>query len=95
MSHSKLSKRDNLQLVNTYVAIHDLKCNCDHPLECILQQIKTQEPSLEITYKPCLTGTATGGLPGGKDEEKPFGEEELEAIFRKRTLQKETGKKKI
>nr|AGH13935.1 Torque teno mini virus ORF2-like protein [uncultured virus] len=83
MSNSKLSKKDNLQLVNCYVSIHDLKCNCDHPLECILQQINTQEPTLNITYKKCRTGTETGDHHGGKDEEKPFGEEELEAIFEK------------
>lgn len=80
---SKLSKRDILQLVNTYVAVHDLKCTCDHPLECIIKQIKQQEPSLQITFKPqCHTSTETGEHHGGDAAgEDPIGQEDLEEIF--------------
>jgi hypothetical protein len=83
MSMSKLSRKDNLQLVNTYVAIHDLKCNCKHPLECILEQIKQQEPTLQIQYKKsCRTSTETGERPGGEGAaEETIGQEDLEEIF--------------
>ncbi|AXQ65863.1 MAG: hypothetical protein [Betatorquevirus homini20] len=83
MSYSKLSRRDNLQLVNTYVAIHDLKCTCNKPLECILDQINNQEPTLQIKYKKsCLTSTATGEHHGGDAaKDVPIGDAELEKIF--------------
>lgn len=66
----------NLQIVNTYVNIHDLNCGCDTPLEHIIRQIQQQEPSLK-----CLTTGETGENPGQEDGVDGLGEGELEALF--------------
>lgn len=74
VSYSK--KQLNLQIVNTYVNIHDLNCGCNKPLEHIIEQITTQEPSLK-----CLTTTGAGDGRTGEEEDEPFGAEDLEALF--------------
>lgn len=76
----KLSPRQkNLQIVNTYVAIHDLNCHCDKPLNHILQQIYDQEPSL--LKEKCLSTAEDGTDHTGKDTIDDFGPGELEALF--------------
>ncbi len=67
----------DLQIVNTYVAVHDLNCGCEKPLEHIIKQIQQQEPSL----KPCPTTTATGDDHGPEDGVDGLGDGELEALF--------------
>lgn len=77
---SKLSPRQkNLQIVNTYVAIHDLNCHCERPLHHIIQQIHDQEPTLQKEL--CLTTAKDGGDPTGKETIDDFGPGELEALF--------------
>lgn len=80
-------KQLNLQIVNTYVNIHDLNCGCDEPLKHIIQQIQDQEPSL----KPCLTTTATGEDPGPVDGVDGLGDGELEALFAETNEEDTTG----
>lgn len=81
---AKLSeKRTILQNVNAWVAIHDLTCTCEHPLKCIIQQIYTQEPSLQFEPKEIqkwLTTTGTADAHGGEGE-KDFTGEEIDALF--------------
>ena len=81
MSYSKpvkYSKKGlNLQIVNTYVNIHDLNCGCTQPLKHIIQQIEDQEPSI----KEWRTTTATGDDHGPEDGVDGLGEGELEALF--------------
>lgn len=48
-------KRDNLDMINGYVHIHDLKCNCHTPLQHIINQLIEKEPELT----KCLTTTTT------------------------------------
>lgn len=69
-------KQLNLQIVNTYVNVHDLNCSCDEPLKHIIQQIQEQEPTLK-----CLTTGETGGDHGLEDGVDGLGEGELEALF--------------
>lgn len=76
-------KRQILQNVNAFVAIHDLTCNCEKPLKCIIKQIYNQEPTLQ--FKPeelqkWFTSTETTVVPGGKDAED-FTGEDLDALF--------------
>lgn len=76
-------KQQILQNVNTFVAIHDLSCKCEHPLKCIILQIYKQEPTLQFKQQDLqkwLTTTATTEDHGGKDEEDITGEE-LDALF--------------
>lgn len=81
---SKLSeKRTILQNVNAFVAIHDLTCQCEQPLKCIIQQIYLQEPTLQFQpteLQKWLTTTGTSGDHGGKDA-SDFTGEELDALF--------------
>lgn len=75
----KFSPRQlNLQMVNCYTAIHDLKCHCEKPLKHIIQQILEQEPTL----KPWLDSTTGdgGNQPTEKDTEDT-GIEDLERLF--------------
>lgn len=80
MSFSKPTKYSqkglNLQIVNTYVNIHDLNCGCNEPLKHIIQQIQQQEPTLK-----CLTTGEIGENPGLEDGVDGLGEGELEALF--------------
>lgn len=77
---SKLSPRQkNLQIVNTYVAIHDLNCHCEKPLHHILQQIYDQEPTLK--QETCHTTEKDGGDHTGGETIDDFGPGELEALF--------------
>lgn len=71
-------KQLNLQIVNCYVGIHDLHCNCKHPLQHIIKQIETQEPSIK---KWRDTTTAAAGIPDGGDVIDEFGPGELENLF--------------
>ncbi len=48
-------KRDNLDMINAYVHIHDLKCNCNTPLQHIINQLIEKEPELT----KCLTTPTT------------------------------------
>lgn len=71
-------KQLNLQIVNCYVGIHDLHCNCTHPLQHIIKQIEDQEPSI----KKCRdTTTAVAGTQDGGDVIDQFGPGELESLF--------------
>lgn len=80
MSYSKPCKYNekqlNLQIVNTYVNIHDLNCSCEEPLKHIIKQIQEQEPTLK-----CLTTGETGENPGLEDGVDGLGDGELEALF--------------
>lgn len=76
-------KRQILQNVNAFVAIHDLSCNCEKPLKCIIKQIYNQEPTLQ--FKPeelqkWLTTTEISEDHGGKDA-ADFTGEDLDALF--------------
>lgn len=76
-------KRQILQNVNAWVAIHDLSCCCEHPLNCIIKQIYHQEPTLNINkedFPKWFTTTETTDVHGGKDEEDYTGED-LDALF--------------
>lgn len=81
MSYSKPcaynKKALNLQIVNTYVAVHDLNCGCNEPLQHIIRQIEDQEP----TVKTCRTTTAAGDAPTTTDGIDDFGGDELERLF--------------
>lgn len=75
---TKYSKKGlQLQIVNTYVNIHDLNCGCDEPLKHIIKQIEEQEPTL----KRCHTTTETGENHGQEDFVDELGEGDLEALF--------------
>lgn len=68
----------NLQMVNTYVQIHDLHCHCKKPLLHIIEQIEQQEPSI----KKCrATTTADAGTQDGDEDIDHFGPGELERLF--------------
>lgn len=67
-----------LQMVNAYVHIHDLHCNCKSPLRHIIQQIENQEPSIK---KWRDSTTAAAGPHDGEDVIDQFGPGELESIF--------------
>lgn len=84
-----------LQQVNTHVAIHDLNCGCNKPLQHIITTILEKEPSLKEdkefvdTIKTCLTSEAPGGTPG--DEEENFGPGDLEKLFEEDFGEQDTG----
>lgn len=88
-------KQLTLQQVNTHVAIHDLNCGCNKPLQHIITTILEKEPSLKEdsdfvdTIKKCLTTEAHGGTPD--DEEEGFGAGDLEKLFEKDFGEEETG----
>lgn len=67
-----------LQMVNAYVHIHDLHCNCKSPLKHIIKQIENQEPSIKQWRD---STTAAAGLQDGDDVIDHFGPGELERIF--------------
>lgn len=76
----KLSPRQkNLQIVNAYVAIHDLNCHCEKPLHHILQQIYDQEPTL--IKEKCPSTTIAGEDHTGETDIDGFGPGELESLF--------------
>lgn len=81
---SKISRKDSIKITNAFVAIHDLKCECDEPavhsLKILLKQLEpelTSQQKQEI--KKCL-GTTTvqeeedGGVTG-EDLERIFAED--------------------
>lgn len=70
-------KQLQLQMVNAYVHIHDLRCNCKSPLKHIIQQIENQEPSIKIWRD----STVATGPRDGEDVIDQFGPGELESIF--------------
>lgn len=75
-------KHKELNFVNAQVAIHDLHCGCNEPLNHIITSIFRQEPSLKFNQEEsqliqkCLT---TGD--DGKDVLDDFGDAELEKLF--------------
>lgn len=71
-------QRLDLQNVNTYVAVHDLTCNCEHPLQHIITQIIKQEPSIK---KWVATTIAESGDQDTEKDIDHFGPGELEALF--------------
>lgn len=91
MSYSKPVKYSqkglNLQIVNTYVAVHDLNCGCNEPLTHIIKQIQEQEPSV----KKWPTTTDTGDAHGQEDGVDGLGEGELEALFADGDAENTTG----
>ena len=66
-----------LQMVNAYVHIHDLHCNCKSPLKHIIKQIEDQEPSLKCRD----TTTEKDGDHAGEGGIDDFGPGELERLF--------------
>lgn len=75
------SKKDQLQLCNLVAGIHDLNCNCYHPLfhaaKIILQQLKPELKKEEIhQLKQCLGEDHTT-----KDEEDGFDTGDLDMLF--------------
>lgn len=82
----KYTKRQlNLQMVNGYVAIHDLRCHCQKPLQHIIQQIYEQEPTLKCQD----TTTAAVGNQDGEKDIDGFGPGELERLFAEEEEEKE------
>lgn len=82
----KYTKRQlNLQMVNGYVAIHDLRCHCQKPLQHIIEQIHQQEPTLKCQD----TTTAAVGNPDGEKDIDGFGPGELERLFAEEDDEKE------
>lgn len=78
ISPNYTKKQLNLQMVNAYVHIHDLHCHCKTPLNHIIQQIYSQEP----TIKPCQDTTiAAAGDHDGDADIDHFAPGELERLF--------------
>lgn len=75
----------NLQQVNTYVAVHDLNCNCKNPLRHIIKQIQQQEPTLKCHHFT----TAEDGNQDGDVDIDGFGPGELEKLFAEDTAEKD------
>lgn len=68
----------NNQIINCHIAIHDLNCGCDTPIEHIFNQLLEKEPSL-INKIKCPTTTTTGETTG--DDDDVIGEGDLERFF--------------
>lgn len=88
---SKSERNIILQNVNAWVAIHDITCNCDSPLKCIILQIYRQEPTLSFKPKELqkwLTTTDLTAKDGGEEED--IDGKELDALFA--SLEKEDAK---
>lgn len=80
----KFSKKDQIQLVNCFVGIHDIKCNCEKPAvhcaEVILKQLNTElTPQEKEHLKSCL-GTTTDPTATTEENGGVTGED-LEALF--------------
>lgn len=77
------TRYQKIQWMNTLVHVHDLQCECDKPLEHTAYTIFTEEKNLRFSpeekkaFETCLT---TPGEPT-KEEDDPFGDGELEALF--------------
>lgn len=71
-------KQMTLQMVNSYVHIHDLTCHCKQPLKHIIKQIEEQEPTIK-KWRDSTT-TAAGNQDGDADIDH-FGPGELEKLF--------------
>lgn len=77
------SRYQKTQWMNTLVHVHDLQCSCDEPLEHTVHVIATQEPNLKFnkeSLKP-IKKWLTDTEDGTPEEEEPFGNGELEALF--------------
>lgn len=74
----KLSARNKrIDWINCIVQVHNLQCGCSQPLEHTLEEIYTQEPTLQIKVPPpCPGSTGDPGTAADAD----FGEE-LEKLF--------------
>lgn len=75
------SKKDQLQLCNLVSGIHDISCNCYHPLfhsaQIILKQLKPELKKEEIhQLKQCL-----GEDPTTKEEDDGFDIGDLDTLF--------------
>lgn len=68
------TKNSNLDWINCICQIHDLQCDCGKPLIHTIQEIKKQEPSIDL--KQCL-----GGGEDPTKEEDVIGPGDLEALF--------------
>lgn len=83
LNPTKLTEKQQiLQNVNLFTSIHDLSCQCENPLRCIILQIYSQEKGLKINpeeIKQWLTSTAAGETTTG--EEETFAGEDLDALF--------------
>lgn len=81
---SKLSRKDQIKIVNSFVSTHDLKCECDKPAlhcaEILIKQLKDELTTDEKDHLKSCLGTATdhtednGGVTG-EDLEKLFAED--------------------
>lgn len=80
VSPNYTKKQLTLQNVNAYCHIHDISCHCKQPLQHIIKQIITQEP----TIKPWLaTITEEDGAGPTDADTEPFGPGELDLLFAK------------
>lgn len=77
------SRYNNLQWMNTIVSLHDMRCECNDPLEHTVLQIFHQEKQLRFTkeeqkiFQTCLTIPGEGST----EEEDAFGAGDLENLF--------------
>lgn len=77
------AKHKQLNWINGLVSIHDLQCQCDHPLQHTIIGIIDQEPSLKFDEEDSkkIQKCLTSGDPGTEDVVDAFGDGELEALF--------------
>lgn len=71
------------QNINAFVGLHDLTCNCDNPLKCIVLQIYNREKTLKFNTQEIqqwLTTTEDHGAVTTGEKEEIDGED-LEALF--------------
>lgn len=76
---NKLPRKRQLQWTNAIVSLHDLVCECDHPLQHTVDQLHHIEPTLRPPQCPTTTAateeedTIDGLKPG--DLDALFGED--------------------
>lgn len=96
MEPTKYSKRQlNLQLQNTYIAVHDLACGCNDPTKHILLQLTSGnidtslQPSTIEKIRCLLTedggGDASNQLVAATTDDIGINEGELEELFKEDT----------
>lgn len=76
-------KHKQLNWVNGIVAIHDLQCSCNKPLQHTIISIVEQEPTIKFNKEDStkLQKCLTFGDPTGDDVVDGFGDGELESLF--------------
>ncbi len=86
----KLStKNKNYDWINCIVAIHNLQCGCEKPLEHTVEEIFKQEPNLEINTEWHTTTTTDRGDNKGVEEDV-LGEGDLSALFAEEFTEEDT-----